>query len=80
MANKTNVSKIGNVQRPINTTRNDFQEKNQYGQPQTISPIGRDPDASGTIGTTVDIVSRKKNQAINFYSAARPYTISDTEA
>ncbi len=76
---KTNVKKIGNIERPKNTTRNDFTSVNEYGQPNTISPIGRDPDGAGNIGTSIDLAARQNNITKNYYSNTRPYTISDTE-
>ncbi len=76
---KINIKKIADKQRPANVARNDFNEAKPYDQSSTISPIGRDPDANGTIGTTVDITQRKNNMAKNSFTPTNPYTISDTE-
>jgi hypothetical protein len=72
------VKQIGDIQRPIDLARNDFNPANEYGSPQSItSPIGRDPNASGQVGTAIDIAQRTKLLAKNLFSASNPYDVTD---
>lgn len=71
------VKKIGNIQRPINTARNRFNEADNYDQSHTISPEGRDPDSSGQVGTSIDIVQRKTNVTRNLFTPNNQYSVDD---
>lgn len=71
------VKKIGDIQRPINLNRNDFNDVDQYDLSKTISPLGRDPDSAGNIGTTIDMVQRNKLVSKNLFSAGNEYRVDD---
>lgn len=74
---KSKIKAVGDVARPVLTSKNDFNDVKTYGQPDTISPIGRDPDAAGNVGTAIDIISRNSLLSKNLFSAANPYTVDD---
>jgi hypothetical protein len=71
------IKKIGDVQRPLNQNRNDFTPADEYDASKTISPIGRDPDSAGNIGTAIDMVQRNKLESKNIYTITNQYSVDD---
>lgn len=71
------IKKIANVERPKQLAINDFNQNKPYSQLDTISPIGRDPDSAGNIGTATDIAERNKQTAKNIYSKNNVYRVDD---
>lgn len=71
------IKKIANVERPKMVSINDFNQNKVYSQADTISPIGRDPDSAGNIGTATDIAERKRLESKNIYTKNNLYRVDD---
>jgi hypothetical protein len=72
------MSKLEVVSEPFrkaDIARNEFNYNNEYttGNPEEISPLGKDENTAGDVGSAADIAQRKKLITKNKFNYNREY-------